>query len=326
MDGVVLPDAADRLGPWLDALRAVAEPSRARLLAMCAAGEWTVSELTQVLGQSQPRVSRHLKVLADAGVLERFREGAWVFYRLGPGTAGRSLAALLPRAPELEADRKRLETVREERQRRARAYFDGQAAGWEQVRALTVADAEVDAVLLALLREGPCRRLIDIGTGTGHVLRVAAPLVETALGVDLSLDMLAVARANLEAAAVRNGQLRQGDMYQLPVDDAAFDCAVLHQVLHFAAAPEAAIREAARVLAPGGRLIVVDLASHGIERLRSDFAHRRLGFAQGEVVAWMEGAGLVPGPSRRLAGKVAATVIWQARRPETAQAATRAVA
>ena len=313
-----------RLDRWLEALRAVAEPSRARLLAVCAAGEWTVSELTQVLGQSQPRVSRHLKVLADAGLLERFREGAWVFYRLAADADVRALVDLMPAAAEFAADERRLRAVREDRQRRARAYFDRQAAGWEQIRALTVADAEVDAVLLALLRERPCGRLVDIGTGTGHVLRVAAAVVERSLGIDLSLDMLAVARANLDAAGVRNCQLRQGDMYQLPVADGAFDGAVLHQVLHFAVAPEAAIREAARVLAPGGRLIVVDLAAHGIEQLRAEFAHRRLGFGDGEIASWMRSAGLEPGPVRRLAGKVAVTVIWQARRPIAADAASAA--
>ncbi|TVQ34901.1 MAG: methyltransferase domain-containing protein [Geminicoccaceae bacterium] len=301
------------MAAWLDALRAVAEPTRVRLLAICAAGEWTVSELTQVIGQSQPRVSRHLKVLADAGLLERFREGAWVFYRLAPGALGRALVELLPPAAELAADRRRLDAVRLERQRRAQAYFDGQAAAWEQVRALTVGDAEVDAAIRALLREEPPSSLIDIGTGTGHMLRLAAPVVEFGLGIDLSLDMLSVARANLDLAGVSHCQLRHGDMYQLPVADRAFDCAILHQVLHFAAEPAAAIREAARVLAPGGRLIVVDLAPHGVERLREEFAHRRLGFADDEIEAWVRAAGLVPGQARRLAGKVATIVLWQAR-------------
>ncbi len=300
------------IAPWLDGLRAAAEPTRVRLLALCAVGEWTVSELTQVIGQSQPRVSRHLKILADAGLLERFREGTWVFYRLAPAALGRALVDLLPNAPELDADRRRLDDVRLERQARARRYFDGQAAGWEQVRALTVGDAEVDAALSALLGERRPATLLDIGTGTGHVLRVAAPTIQAGLGVDLSLDMLAVARANLDQAGVANCQLRHGDMYQLPVADGAVDCAVLHQVLHFAAEPAAAIREAARVLAPGGCLIVVDLAPHGVERLRDQFAHRRLGFADDEIAAWMHAAGLQAGTPWRLTGKVATTVLWQA--------------
>lgn len=309
------------LSRLLDGLRAVAEPTRLRLLAICAAGEWTVSELTQVLGQSQPRVSRHLKVLADAGILERFREGAWVFYRLNDrGDAGlaRRLVALLPPAGELELDRRRLEEVRADRQRRAQAYFDRHATAWERVRDLTVADADVDRALLTLVDETAPTRLLDIGTGTGHVLKTLASRVGYGLGIDLSLDMLAVARAQLEAAGVTNCQVRHGDMYQLPVADGAFDVVVLHQVLHFAEQPQLAIAEAVRVLAPNGRLIIVDLAAHEVEALRVDYAHRRLGFGEGEVLDWLERAGLADGSARSLSGKVAATIIWDARRPVAA--------
>ncbi len=302
----------------LERLRAVAEPTRLRLLALCAAGEWTVTELTQVLGQSQPRVSRHLKVLAEAGILERFREGAWVFYRihdLAGGQFARHLVELLPDSSELALDHRRLEEVRAERRRRASAYFDAQAAGWERVRALTVADAEVDRALRELIDDEPPASLIDVGTGTGHVLRALAAQIGFGLGIDLSLDMLHVARANLEVAGVTNCQVRHGDMYQLPIEDDSFDCAILHQVLHFAAEPRAAIGEAARVVAPGGRLVVVDLAAHDLETLRSDFAHRRLGFTDGELAEWFSGAGLRPGRVKRLSGRVATTMIWEARLP-----------
>jgi ArsR family transcriptional regulator len=309
------------LGRVLEGLRAVAEPTRLRLLAVCATGEWTVSELTQVLGQSQPRVSRHLKVLADAGILERFREGAWVFYRLrdrDQGDLGRRLVALLPASAELELDRRRLDEIRADRQRRAQAYFDRHATAWERVRGLTVADAEVDRALLALVDEVAPARVLDIGTGTGHVLQTLAGRVGYGLGIDLSVDMLAVARAHLEAAGVGNCHVRQGDMYQLPVADGAFDLVVLHQVLHFAEQPRLAIAEAVRVLAPGGRLVVVDLAAHDVEALRVDFAHRRLGFAEGEVVEWLERAGLEHMSARTLPGNVAATIIWHAKRPGAA--------
>lgn len=306
------------LATFLDRLRAAAEPTRLRLLALCAAGEWTVSELTQVLGQSQPRVSRHLKVLADAGLLERFRQGSWVFYRLmddrGDDVA-RRLVALLPESAELVLDRRRLEEVRAERRRRAQVYFDAQASGWERVRSLTVADEEVDRALGALVDRMPVGRLIDIGTGTGHVLRALASRIGTGLGIDLSFDMLHVARANLEAAGVTNCQVRHGDMYQLPVEDGQFDCAVLHQVLHFAEEPAEVIREAARIVGPGGRLVVVDLAAHQVEALRRDFAHRRLGFTDAELEQWFRRAGLEPGGVTRLPGPVTATMIWSAERP-----------
>ncbi len=304
----------------LEALRAAAEPTRLRILAICATGEWTVSELTQVLGQSQPRVSRHLKVLAEAGLLERFREGTWVFYRLADrdNPVAARLVELLPESSELSLDRRRLEEVRAERRRKAQAYFDRQAVGWERVRALTVADDEVDRALLEVVGAEPSSTLLDIGTGTGHVLRTLAPRIGYGLGIDLSFDMLAVARANLEAAGVANCQVRHGDMYQLPVADGAFATAVLHQVLHFAEVPAAAIREASRALAPGGRLFVVDLAPHEDETLRQEFRHRRLGFADAEMQGWFEYAGLETGVVHRLPGKVAATVIWEARRPGVA--------
>ena len=308
------------MAAFLEALRAAAEPTRLRIMAICAAGEWTVSELTQVLGQSQPRVSRHLKVLAEAGLLERFREGTWVFYRLADrdGRVAARLVELVPESAEFSLDRRRLEEVRAERRRKAQAYFDRQALGWERVRELTVADDEVDRAVLALIDQDPPASLLDIGTGTAHVLRTLAPHVGYGLGIDLSFDMLAVARANLEAAGVANCQVRHGDMYQLPVADGAFSCAVLHQVLHFAETPAAAIGEATRALAPGGRLLVVDLAPHEDETLRQEFRHRRLGFADAEMRGWFEHAGLETGAVHHLPGKVAATVIWEARRPGVA--------
>lgn len=308
------------MAAFLEALRAAAEPTRLRIMAICAAGEWTVSELTQVLGQSQPRVSRHLKVLAEAGLLERFREGTWVFYRLADrdGRIAGHLVEMAPESAEFALDRRRLEEVRAERRRRAQAYFDRQALGWERVRELTVADDEVDRALLELIGSDAPASLLDIGTGTGHVLRTLAPRIGYGLGIDLSFDMLAVARANLEAAGVGNCQVRHGDMYQLPVADGAFACAVLHQVLHFAETPAAAIREATRTLAPGGRLLVVDLAPHEDETLRQEFRHRRLGFADAEMQGWFEHAGLETGAVHQLPGKVAATVIWEARRPGVA--------
>jgi ubiquinone/menaquinone biosynthesis C-methylase UbiE len=305
---------------YLEALRAAAEPTRLRIMAICAVGEWTVSELTQVLGQSQPRVSRHLKVLAEAGLLERFREGTWVFYRLGDrdGRRAARLVEMAPDSAEFALDRRRLDEVRAERRRKAQAYFDRQALGWERVRALTVADDEVDLALLEWIGADAPSSLLDIGTGTAHVLRTLAPRIGYGLGIDLSFDMLAVARANLEAAGVVNCQVRHGDMYQLPVADGTFACAVLHQVLHFAEVPAAAIGEATRTLAPGGRLFVVDLAPHDDETLRQEFRHRRLGFADAEIQGWFEHAGLENGAVHHLPGKVAATVIWEARRPGAA--------
>jgi ubiquinone/menaquinone biosynthesis C-methylase UbiE/DNA-binding transcriptional ArsR family regulator len=309
----------DTLDDVLTGLRAAADPSRLRLLLICAQGEWTVTELTQILGQSQPRVSRHLKLLAEAGLLERFREGSWVFYRRaqgGPGARlGRNLCRMLPADdPALTLDRQRLAAVRTARQEQATRYFATHAASWDEIRSLYVDDGKIEAALLELLGEPPPHHLLDIGTGTGRILQLLAPRIGFGLGIDLSREMLAVARANLDRASLRNCQVRHGDMYHLSLPDGSFDAATLHNVLHFADDPGAALAEAARVLAPGGRLVVVDFAPHELEFLRRDHAHRRLGFADGEIRKWFHEVGLSFARPVRLAGDSLTVVIWSGRR------------
>jgi ArsR family transcriptional regulator len=310
------PDSLDSL---LAGLRAAGDTSRLRLLAICAQGEWTVTELTQVLGQSQPRVSRHLKLLADGGLLERFREGSWVFYRRARAGAGarlaRNLCRMLPADdPELALDRQRLAAVRAARQEQAAQYFAAQAGRWDEVRSLYVDEAKVEAALLGVFGERPPRNLLDIGTGTGRVLQLFAPRIGFGLGIDLSREMLSVARANLDRTSLRNCQVRHGDMYHLPLPDGSFDAATMHNVLHFADDPAAALAEAARALRPGGRLVVVDFARHELEFLRREHAHRRLGFTEAEMRAWFTAAGLTPEPPVRLAGDALTVVVWSARR------------
>src|ERR687892_85478 len=251
----------DSIDYLLVGLRAAADASRMRLLAICAQGEWTVTELTQVLGQSQPRVSRHLKLLADAGLLERFREGSWVFYRRARSGAGarlaRNLCRMLPADdPDLALDRQRLAAVRTARQDQAAQYFATHAGSWDEVRSLYVDETKVEAALLGVFGERPPRDLLDIGTGTGRILQLFAPQIGFGLGIDLSREMLSVARANLDRASLRNCQVRHGDMYHVPLPDGSFDAATMHNVLHFADDPGAALAEAARVLRPGGRLVV----------------------------------------------------------------------
>jgi ArsR family transcriptional regulator len=315
----------------LDSIRAAADPSRLRLLAICSQGEWTVSELVQILGQSQPRISRHLKILAEAGLLDRFREGGWVFYRRAQSGEGarfaRSLCRLLPGDdPVMRIDQRRLEAVREARRRQARRFFDERAEAWDSERALAVDPGVVEATLRELFaRERPAN-LLDIGTGTGRILQVLAGEVGYGLGIDLSHDMLAVARANLDRREARNCQVRHGDMYQLPLPDASFDAVTLHQVLHFADDPFAALGEAARVLAPGGWLVVADLAHHEVERLRDRHGHRRLGFSDDEIALWFRELGLAAGEQRRLAGPELTVVIWTARRPPADSDATTPIA
>lgn len=325
--GSTMPDQPPRLFPAdevLAGLRAAAEPTRLRLLALLAEGEFAVGEIARILNQSQPRISRHLKLLAEAGLVERTPEGAWVFHRLArDGLGGRFaawLAAALDTAAGLPAeDRARLAAVREERTRAAAAYFRANAKNWDSLRRMHADDAEVERTLVRLLagpdgRE-PLGELLDLGTGTGRMLELLGPLASRCEGIDLSHDMLTLARAALDRARLAHGSVRQGDLYRLPYAEAAFDVAVVHQVLHFLDDPLQAIAEAARILRPGGRLAVADFAPHAVEELRERHAHRRLGFAESEVLGWCREAGLDPLGVAHIPGRPLTVTIWLARKP-----------
>jgi ArsR family transcriptional regulator len=280
----------------LTALRAAAEPTRMRILALLSRSELTVTELTRILEQSQPRVSRHLKLMCEAGLLERSQEGSWAFYRVADdGIGGRTARALLElaagEAAEPAVDLQRLEVIKAEHVEDAAAYFRTNAAKWDVIRGLYMAN---DAVEQALLDAVPdvTRSLLDVGTGTGQVLRLLGRRVSRGLGVDASREMLAVARANLESANLFHCQVRHGDLYALPVEDACMDVVTIHHVLHFLDEPGRAVREAARALRPGGLALIVDFAPHAVEVLRTDHAHRRLGFSHEEVAGWCRDAGL----------------------------------
>ena len=309
------------LEPLLLALKAVAEPTRLRLLALCAGADLTVSELVRILAQSQPRVSRHLKLLTEAGLLDRFREGSLVFHRLAGEGAGASMARrmleMLPADdPVLALDQARLAEVKDVRAEAAAAYFRRNAANWDKVRALYVDECEVEGVFETLLAENGAGDLLDVGTGTGRMLEVLGGRFERAHGVDLSREMLAVARVNIERAGLAHCAVRNGDMYQLPFPAGSFDVVTINQVLHFAERPARAIAEAARVLRPGGRVVVADFAPHDLEFLRNEHEHRRLGFGDTEVGAWFEGAELEPGPIVHLPGDPLTVTVWLAAKPE----------
>jgi ubiquinone/menaquinone biosynthesis C-methylase UbiE/DNA-binding transcriptional ArsR family regulator len=309
--------ATASINELLSGLRAAAEPTRLRLLALAAQAELTVTEITQILGQSQPRVSRHLKLLCEAGLLDRFREGSWVFYRLARDAAlARQLAEMVPADdPALALDLERLERIKQARADAAQAYFRENAPQWDRIRSLYVEEREVEARLLDLLPEGGIGDFLDLGTGTGRMIELLGPRVERGIGIDLSRDMLAVARVNLERAGLRHCAVRQGDIYQLPFPTASFDAVLVHQVLHYVDRPAAAVAEAARVLRPGGRLVIVDFAPHGLEFLRAEHKHRRLGFAEGEVAEWLRAAGLDPLEPIALPGGALTVVLWVADRP-----------
>jgi len=311
------PSSLDAL---LEGLRAAGEPTRLRLLALLAKSELTVTELTQILGQSQPRVSRHLKLMAGAGLIDRFREGTWVFYRLGDKGAGaalaRDLARLLPSGdPGLERDLDGLAAIARTRADLANAYFATNAADWDRIRALHVPEAEVETALLELAEGGPVNELLDVGTGTGRILALLGPRARRGLGLDLSHEMLSMARTTLDAAGLRHCQVRHGDMYRMPLNPGQIDLAVMHQVLHFAHDPALAVAEIGRVRAPGGRALIADFAPHDLEHLREVHAHRRLGFTEAEVIGWCQAAGLEARLARQLAGDPLTVSIWVATKP-----------
>jgi ubiquinone/menaquinone biosynthesis C-methylase UbiE len=279
------------------ALKAAGEATRLRVLVLLSEAELTVSDLTQILRQSQPRISRHLKLLVEAGLVERFREGSWAFFRLaengGSAELARTLVARLdPQDTTAVRDRERLQAVRRSRAAAAQEYFRRHAAQWDRIRKLHAADEAVEAAIVRALSDRPFRSLLDLGTGTGRILELFGSQIDRGLGIDLSLDMLALARERIERAGLRHCSVRQGDIYDLALPAGAFDVVIVHQVLHFLDDGARAIREAARVLAPGGRLLVIDFASHDLEFLRDEYAHRRLGFAQDTVEQWIEAAGL----------------------------------
>src|SRR5579864_9541618 len=283
----------------LASLRAAAEPTRLRLLALAERGAFCVSEFTEILGQSQPRLSRHLKLLCDCGLLDRVREDANVWFTLPHGETGalaRDLVARLPDDdPMLEADRRQAGRVLAERARVASESFRRQGADWDEMRALDLPAQAVETALQSLVPETDAGRLLDIGTGTGRVLELLAPRVSQGIGVDASKAMLALARSRLARPGLSHCSVRLADMYRLPLAEASFDIAVVQMVLHYAEDPPGVLAEVARVLRPGGRLIVIDLAHHGRDDLVAKLAHRWPGFTDKEMRDLLEGAGLEQG-------------------------------
>lgn len=303
----------------LQGLRAAAEATRLRILGLCAHGELSVSELCEVLGQSQPRVSRHLKLLVEAGLLERHQEGSFVYFRLTEGREASQLARILVDLmpaddPVHGLDLERLQAIKEAWALKAAAYFKRNAAHWDRIRQLHADQGEIDGALKALLAEDEVQDLLDVGTGTGHVLQLMGDSVDSGVGIDLSRDMLLVARANLWRQGLSNCVVRQADMMKLPYPSGRFDAVTLHMVLHYAERPAAAIAEAARVLRPGGRLVVVDFAEHQRQELRQEHAHRWLGFTDRGMQDHFLAAGLNPGRTQQLAGGPLVVCLWSALR------------
>ncbi|WP_244534551.1 metalloregulator ArsR/SmtB family transcription factor [Hyphomicrobium sp. CS1GBMeth3] len=316
------------------ALKAAAESTRLRILLLLAAGEHNVKDLTQILGQSQPRISRHLKLLAEAGLIERFREGSWVYFHVSDRSDGgrlvrRILEAVDTRDPLLRRDSARAEALKHEREAAAQAYFRKHAADWDRIRTLYVSESAVESAIVARLDGRPLKLLVDLGTGTGRMLEVLADRYERGLGLDVNQPMLAYAASRLKTAGLGRAEVRHGDIYNVALPDGAADGVVIHQVLHYLSEPAHAVREAARILAPGGRLLIVDFAPHGLEELRERHAHERLGFEADQVTAWLEEAGLSGvevetfSPEKDDDRQQLTVTLWLAKKPERADASAK---
>ncbi|HVM36785.1 MAG TPA: metalloregulator ArsR/SmtB family transcription factor [Sphingomicrobium sp.] len=308
--------------------QSLADSTRLRILALLRVMELSVGELAHVLGQSQPRVSRHLKILADAGLVERRKEGSWVFLTLSSRELTEPMFELLDAwADELgrrmfASDAARLSAVRADRAEAAQRYFSGHAEIWDQIRSLHVAESEVEQAIARALGEQALGRLVDIGTGTGRMIELFGPRAESAVGIDRSSEMLRLARVKLASAGIASS-LRQGDMYALPLGDGSADWAIIHQVLHYAHSPAAAIAEAARVLSPGGRLLIVDFAAHEREELRTTDAHIRLGFDDEAMAGWFAAAGLAIDHVEHLEGGELTVTLWRGAKPVEGGSARR---
>ena len=315
-----------RTADLVAALKAAAEPTRLRILLLLAGGELNVKDLTLILGQSQPRISRHMKLLCEAGLIERFRDGSWVYFHISDRQPGGRLALRLvadvdPSEASVRRDRERAEALKREREASAQSFFEEHAADWDRIRALHVAENDVEAAMRRALGDGTFDFFVDLGTGTGRTLELFADRFERGVGLDVNQTMLTYARANLKSKGCTNAQVRHGDLYSLSLADEQADAVVMHQVLHFLSDPALAIREAARVLAPGGKLLIVDFAPHELEFLRSREAHERLGFTHDQVTGWLKDVGLVPKSVEDLKPKaddrddMLTVTIWLAERP-----------
>jgi ArsR family transcriptional regulator len=298
----------------LSALAALSDPTRLRLVALAASGSFCVNDFCDILGQSQPRLSRHLRLLCEAGLLERSREAAHAWFALAQGEGGVLVRDVLRHVPthdqQMAADRRQAARVLAERARAASEKFRRAGADWDEMRALDLRAPAVEDQILGLLSAAPLGRTLDIGTGTGRLLELLAPAIETGLGVDASSTMLALARVRLANARLLHCSVRLADMYALPLADGSFDTVLLQMVLHYADEAARVLVEAARVLAPGGRLLIVELAPHERADLRA-MGHRALGFADAEMDRLLRGAGLAATASASVGGALTVR-IWTA--------------
>ena len=310
----------------LNIFRALADPTRLRIMLLLQKMELAVGELAQILDQSQPRISRHIRILDEAGLAERRKEGSWVFLKPGPASElnilGRIFrSAKVAQSEQAQHDQAQLSLVRKARAEMAERYFAAHAEEWDAIRSLHLPEAEVERAMLALLRDAPLGRMVDIGTGTGRMVELFGAAAQSIIAIDNSPEMLRLARAKLLESETANGsnliqktELKQGDFNNLPLENGAADSVILHQVLHYAQHPEAVLAEVSRVLNSEGIVLIADFAAHDREDLRTEHAHARLGFSDDSMKHWLAASNLDLVQSRTLDGGELTVKIWVARK------------
>lgn len=294
--------------------------------------ELAVGELAQILEQSQPRISRHIRILDEADLAERRKEGSWVFLRPGKTQALETLHRIfrsenVVTSEQAISDEQKLATVRQKRAQMAEQYFAAHAEEWDAIRSLHLPEDKVEQAMLALVKDVHLGHLVDIGTGTGRMVELFGPGAELVTALDNSPEMLRLARAKLlagdsspsgQTALTRKTELKLGDFNRLPLQDGKADSVIMHQVLHYAQHPEAVLTEVSRVLGPGGIILIADFASHDREELRTAHAHARLGFSDDSMERWFRQTGIDLVQSRTLDGGQLTVKIWVGRKSDLA--------
>ena len=311
----------------LNIFRALADPTRLRIMLLLQKMELAVGELAQILNQSQPRISRHIRILDEAGLAERRKEGSWVFLKPGPAAELEILGRVfrsekVAKSEQAQQDQAQLSLVRKARAEMAERYFAAHAQEWDAIRSLHLPEAEVERAMLALLRDAPLGKMLDIGTGTGRMIELFGGSAQSVIAIDNSPEMLRLARAKLLESETTSGpgliqktELKQGDFNNLPLANGAVDSVILHQVLHFAQHPEAVLAEVSRVLKTAGTVLIADFAAHDREDLRTEHAHARLGFSDDSIKHWLAASKLELAQTRTLDGGELTVKIWVAKKP-----------
>ena len=311
----------------LNIFRALADPTRLRIVLLLQKMELAVGELAQILDQSQPRISRHIRILDEAGLAERRKEGSWVFLKPGPASELEILGRIfrsdkIAKSDQAMQDQAQLSSVRKARAEMAERYFAAHAEEWDAIRSLHLPEAEVERAMIALMRDAQLGKMLDIGTGTGRMVELFGPAAQSVIALDKSPEMLRLARAKLLESEAGDGlklvqktDLKQGDFNQLPVANCAVDSVILHQVLHYAQHPEAVLAEVSRVLKSNGIVLIADFAAHDREDLRTEHAHARLGFSDDSMKRWLTASKLELVQTRTLDGGELTVKIWVARKP-----------